>query len=230
MSFPASNPYAPAQGPPPRRDPSRVEATAGQRLAGLLLVVNALLILVGAALSLRAPQAATGPLPPGVGVVPAVIDMAIGASLLSGSGRLALWATVRVVVGMVVFTALQIKSPVAVVIQILVAGSFLLLLLGDAGKPRIGAGGSLFGLYALVEVVSLVAPRLGGRFLHTTGTANGVDAEFYYAVVTEGDRAFQVVGFADRAGFASVEKELRQILGSFRLPAAGATARPAAGR
>jgi hypothetical protein len=174
VSFPASNPYTPAKDPPPQRDRAPREATAGQRLAGLLLLVNALLVLVEAALSLHAPGAASGSLPAGMRLVPAVIDMAIGATLVSGSGRLVLWATVRVVAGMLVFTAMQLKNPLAAGVQVLVTVSFLLLLVGDAGKPRVAVGASLFGLYALAEVLALVAPLIGANPLRSAVlTASG---------------------------------------------------------
>jgi hypothetical protein len=331
VSFPASNPYSPAADPPPRR--TRREATAGQRLAGLLLVVNALLVLVQAALSLRGPQAGNGALPAGAWVVPAVIDMAIGASLVSGSGTLVAWATARVVLGMIVLTVLQIKSPVAVVAQLWVSAAFLLLLVRDAGKPRVAAGASLFALYALVEIVGLVAPLLGenplravlltasgqlepgavheitgvaypyklrfpgdawrlrkaavakadqpladrwlirpdkdvhvvtlverapgkvffpdlytdavlegakqsaeafavldrrplagdpdgARFVHATFTVKGTAFERYYGLVTAGERGFQVIATAERDVFPQVAAELEAIVESFKLPRA----------
>ena len=58
----------------------------------------------------------------------------------------------------------------------------------------------------------------GGRLLHTTSTIDGMRLEYYYALVTAGDRAFQVIAFAERKKFPDLQAEFRQIIDSFRLP------------
>jgi len=325
------NPYAPALPPPPIGQVPPPRATTGQRLAGFLLIANALLVLTEAAVSARASEPATGVLAPGAMIGPSIIDFVIGISLAAGARRLVPWATLRVAVGMVVLTALQIHNPVAAVVQVLVTGSLLLLLLGDARPPRLIAGSSLFGLYALVEIAGLVGGLLGsnplraltlaasgqiepevvhtitgvaypyqlrfpggtwrlrkadmakkdqpladrwllrtdmdahvvtiveqvpgkvvflepyvdaivaagpretpdfkvierrplrsdpdrGRVVHATFSAQGTVYERYYALVTAGERGFQVIATVDQAHFAEASAGLEEIVESFTLP------------
>jgi hypothetical protein len=316
------NPFAPAfSAPPPQA--ARPRATVGQRVAGGLLVANALLALT---------IGAFGPhtLPPAATITLAVIDLGIGASLLAGSRKLVPWATARAAIGLVVLTALNWQSPLTAALQVLVTGSLLLFLLGDAGAPRIAIGSSLFGLYALVSVGSLAGDSLGtglrtalimlsgtveqapaqvvtgvaypytltfpgdrwhlrkadvvkkdqpladrwatrpdedahvltivelvpgkvlfldpyadavlegqrkastdfvlvdrgplesdpesGRFLHVTFHSHDLDFERYTAVVSTGDRGFQIIATAERSKFPRLAAELRGILNSFHVP------------
>jgi hypothetical protein len=180
VSTSAPNPYAPAADPlpqPARERPPAASgrATLGQRVCGGALLVNASLVLAGIAF---VPQVQADPhgLPTSAMVVPSVIDLAIGASLLAGSRKLVPWATLRVAVGLVVFTLLQLQNPVLAVLQVVVAGAMLLLLVGDAGKPRIAIGASVFGLYALVAILGLLGGAVGGP-LATATRARAYDLE-----------------------------------------------------
>jgi hypothetical protein len=142
---------SPAAGTP--ASPAR--ATVGQRVAGALLIGNALLVLALAAFGPHGPAAAHA-VAPAATIIPSVIDLGIGATLVAGKRRIIPWAMARVGLGLVVLTALQWSSPAAVVLQVLVSGALLLLLLGDAAQARIAVGASTFGLYAIVSA-SLVS-------------------------------------------------------------------------
>ncbi|MDI1444808.1 hypothetical protein [Polyangium sp. 6x1] len=160
---PEANAYAPPTAPlgepPVLRAPDAV--TPAQRIAGGLLIVNAALVLIEAAFLPSDPD----PTPltsPGRSILPAIIDIVIGISLLSNNRKFLPWAIVRVAFGLVVLTALlAFKDPFLAVMQVVVSGSFLLLLIGDAGKPRMAVGGALFGLYALISVLGLSATLTG---------------------------------------------------------------------
>jgi hypothetical protein len=162
------NPYAPpiASHEPeePRRKPLAPDvATKGQRVAGALLIVNALLVFVEGAVSLGKSDAGGGT--PGAAVVPAMIDLGIGVSLLSGSSKTARWAVIRVVLGLVLWGGMQAaKGEWAVVaLQALVGAAFLLLILGDAGRARIAAGATAFGLYGIVSLLGLAVIVTGSN-------------------------------------------------------------------
>ena len=73
--------------------------------------------------------------------------------------------------------------------------------------------------FARVLREPLASDPTGGRFLHTTMSRKGIDLEYYYGIVAAGDRGFQIIGFSEKGGFSSVEKEIKQIIESFRLPA-----------
>ncbi|APR75372.1 Hypothetical protein A7982_00718 [Minicystis rosea] len=143
--------------------PTPLEATTGQRIAGGLLIANATLTLIWAVSS--SGSSAAGLISPGASVVPAGIDLLIGVSLVRGRRALVPWATVRLALGLVVFTAMQFKDPFAAVAQAMVCGGILLLLVGNASKVRIALGSTLFGLYALVAVLGFVGQALGENFL-----------------------------------------------------------------
>jgi hypothetical protein len=152
-------PTAPLPAPPPLRSPTDV--TTGQRIGGALLITNAILVLLEAGLMPADPN----PTPltsPGRTLIPALVDIVIGISLLSKNRKFLPWAIVRVVFGLVVFTAIYAtKDPFLAVMQVTVSGSLLLLLVGDAGKPRMAIGGALFGLYALTSILGLGATLTG---------------------------------------------------------------------
>jgi hypothetical protein len=168
MSNQDQNPYAPPAAsfePPENSRPSRPPdtATRGQRLAGALLIVNAALVLIEAAVTMGTPQPAEAM--PSVGIVPAMIDVGIGASLVSGSRKTLKWAILRVVIGLVVWSGMQLVRGewVMVALQAVVGGSFLLLLIGDAGRARIAVGASAFGLFALVSLLGIGVTVTGGN-------------------------------------------------------------------
>ena len=159
-SAPASAPAPEPASAPVAADPQEV-ITVGQQIAGGLLIGNAILVLLSAFLIPADPK--LGPMfEPSRSFIPAALDVLIGASLLSGKTKYRAWAIIRVVLGTILFTALAwTKDPVLAVSQVMIGGSLLLLLLGNAGRPRLVAGGALFFVYALLNVSGLSATVLG---------------------------------------------------------------------
>ena len=156
---------APTSAPEPASAPVAADPqdmiTVGQQIAGGLLIGNAILVLLSAFLIPADPK--LGPMfEPSRSFIPAALDVLIGASLLSGKVKYRAWAIIRVVLGTILFTALAwTKDPVLAVSQVMIGGSLLLLLLGNAGRPRLVAGGALFFVYALLNVSGLSATVLG---------------------------------------------------------------------
>jgi hypothetical protein len=135
--------------------------TSGQRLAGGLLLANAALVVLEFALMpsgmLQAQAAMLGRQ-----LVPAFIDVLIGISLLAGSKRFIPLALVRVVLGLIIMTLSQgLGNPALAVLQAILSGAFLMLLIGDASKPRMAVGSALFGMYALIAMINVTAPITG---------------------------------------------------------------------
>jgi hypothetical protein len=160
MTDPTVNPYTPpaadvAPAPAPKRTLLPGEVTRGARIAGGLLLVNGVLAMVDKIAS--AGSAPSGGL--GSGIVPIVIDFVIGFSLLSRNAKYLGWAILRAALGGVIFSLIHAFTGniMLVVLQVAVSGSFLLLLLGDAGKARIAIACSIFGLYALLEIIGLLS-------------------------------------------------------------------------
>ncbi|MDI1433853.1 hypothetical protein [Polyangium sorediatum] len=152
-------PTAPLREPPVLSTPDTT--TPAQRIAGGLLIVNTVLLLIELAVRKNHPE-------PGVFSSPfaligsALIDSLIGTSLLYRSRKLLPWAIVRVVIGLVAMTAqAAFKDPFLAGMQVLVCSALLLLLLGDASKPRMAVGGVVFGVYALLRVLGLSAEITG---------------------------------------------------------------------
>jgi hypothetical protein len=151
MTDPTRNPYAPPQSP----DSGATSAAAvpgvalGMRVAGLLLILN------GALAGLEFLDAR------GQNILPIIIDILIGISLLQGKVRWRTLAIVRVALGAAIFTAIHLIGAdyVLAVLQLVVSGSLLLVLVGEAKKVRIAVACSLFGVYALLEVVGLLLLR-----------------------------------------------------------------------
>ena len=125
--------------------PPEDKLTLGQQIAGGLLLVNAIFVLLSEFLIPADPK--LGPLfAPGRSVMPAIIDLAIGVSLLRGKPKYRTWALVRVLLGTVLFTAAAWgKDPLMTASQIMIGASLLLFLLGDAGRVRLVAGGAPLG-------------------------------------------------------------------------------------
>lgn len=158
----SKNPYAPPAAAPeplpevPLNKPSR--ASKGQRIAGALMLLNAAFIFAESVLIKEAPNPTTQALRPMFGLGPALIDVLIGAVLLSGIRSLATWAILRCSLGLVVGAALAwMNGPFAMVMQIAMSGALLALLIGDAGRARILVASCAFGLYGIVEIVGLAS-------------------------------------------------------------------------
>jgi len=159
------------------------EATLGQRIAGGMMVVNALLVFVQMEVAPAALQPAAF-LRPG-SVVSGIFDVVIGVLLVLNRGRLAVWALVRVVLGVVLFTLIHVSSgdTLSAGIQLGVSSALLLLLIGDAGRLRIALGGLLFGVYLLFAAAGLSTLAtgynpIGSTMLGLRGELDGaVDGE-----------------------------------------------------
>jgi hypothetical protein len=128
----------------------------GARIAGVLLLVNAALVVVENVVMPSAKGATNG-------VVPAVIDVLIGASLVRGDRKYLNWAIVRAVGGAVIWTALSLANGerFMAAMQVLVSASLLGLLVGQPGRARSAAACLAFGLYGLVEVAGVVSLTTG---------------------------------------------------------------------
>jgi hypothetical protein len=157
MTDPSVDPYAPPQEPaaPTRSMPSLLpgELSRGAYVAGAVLCINGTLTLIERALTLT-PSHETAM----NAIYPVMIDLAIGVALLLRKAQVRTWAILRCVVGGVLFAAMQIAAgnPILVVFQLMVSGSLLALLIGNAGRPRIFIACGVFGIYALFEIVGLI--------------------------------------------------------------------------
>lgn len=178
----SQNPYAPPAAAPdplpevPLNKPTR--ASQGQRIAGALMLLNAAFIFAESVLIKEAPNPATQALRPMFGLGPALIDVLIGAVLLSGVRSLATWAILRCSLGLVVGAALAwMNGPFAMVMQIAMSGALLALLIGDAGRARILVASCAFGLYGIVELVGLASIATGKNPLASLAASMRGDIE-----------------------------------------------------
>jgi hypothetical protein len=155
-------PTTPAPLPGPLPPPRRTDrATLGQRIAGGLLVANALMVLTETILLQRRPGAASLPAP--AGSIPSILDVIIGVALLSGTGgAVATVAMIRLGLGLVLLGGVfAFTDPFRIVPLILVCSALFLLLLKDASKLRIAVAGAGFGLYTLLWLAGISAELLG---------------------------------------------------------------------
>jgi hypothetical protein len=163
----AVDPYAPptaALNPYAAQAPVLEAPSIAPRVAGGLLLVNAALVLLElVALPAQAASGSTTPFDnPARGTISAFIDIGIGIALLGGNRGVIPWAIMRAALGMVLLAGLALlNDPVVAVLQMMMCGSILALLIGNAGKPRIAVGASFFGLYALVNLIGLAATVTG---------------------------------------------------------------------
>jgi hypothetical protein len=146
--------------------------TTGQRIAGGLMLVNAIVLLLEKAMM---PDTGAG-LPtglPSTTVVPAIIDLVIGSMLLSNNNKVVGLAIVRVVLGLLLFGgafAVQADYLMAA-FQVVVSTSFLLLLVGQAGRARIVAAIVLFTGYLAMEALGAYVIATGHNPMGTTFAA-----------------------------------------------------------
>jgi len=148
------DPYAPPgeDAVPPeeaRRAPG--ELPQAVRIAGALLLVNGGLVL------LEKVVMSSKDASPFRGILPVIFDVVIGVSLIKGNPKFRKWAIVRCVLGAILFAGINIAAgqPLMAGIQLMVSGSLLALLVGDASKPRIALACGTFGLYVLFALIGL---------------------------------------------------------------------------
>src|SRR5262249_17806255 len=147
--------YAPPQQdlPPPPPPPTGQLAPGvlarGARVAGWVLLLNAVLGVVERAATDIAQQGSTFAL---------IIDFAIGLSLVRGRPRYLKWAIARAVLGALVFCTLAaVRSDYVMAgFQAAFSGALLALLIGNAGAARIIVAGSIVVLCLVAEGVGLV--------------------------------------------------------------------------
>lgn len=146
---------------PPHESSESAERNPALRLAGGVLVLNAVLVLLE---KLLLPDTGGGALPGASNVAPAVIDAVLGVSLLSGNEKYRGFATVRVVLGMVLLTGLLLARGEVLqsVFQLIFSGALLMLLLGSPSGLRRGVALAGVGLCLLLEVTGLYFARTGG--------------------------------------------------------------------
>lgn len=162
MAEPDPNPYAPPVAPdqpPPAVDNLLINAgdPAQLRVAGILLLVNAAVVLVERVLTIGQPGPSFG------GIGPAVIDSLIAVSFLKGNDRYRTFAIVRVILGLLLFTGLNISQGdfVSIAASIVGYGGLLLVLVGKPQRTRLITGTVLFGLFVLLELVGLAVISSG---------------------------------------------------------------------
>ncbi|WP_143140946.1 hypothetical protein [Nannocystis exedens] len=127
-----------------------LKASTGPRIAGGLMIVNAVLVL--AETFLMPEQAKPDLLTPSFPVT-ALIDIALGVSLVSGSTGAVGLSIIRVGLGLLLFTLMRAFAGdwLAAGMQVGVSVAFLLLLVGHPRRLRIGLAALLFGFYLVLE-------------------------------------------------------------------------------
>jgi hypothetical protein len=132
----------------------------GARIAGVVLLLNA----AANALSMIKEGPGTGPLA-SQELKGMVVDLVVGGGLLAGRATLQKWAIARVVLGLIVFGAMfgAQHDLTSLWLQAGFSAALLLLLVGDAGKPRIGAGIALSGAYLILATAGVVQTWSGSN-------------------------------------------------------------------
>src|SRR6266850_128380 len=158
--------------------------TAGTRAAGILLLVNATMNVASVALM----PGDVGAINPLHGIV---ADLAVGIALVTGRQKWHRWAYVRAVVGGLLFGGIFAAQGnwLAVVFQLMLSSSLVLLLAGQPSKLRLGAAVALCAPYFLLAAFGLVASKTGlgaaalaarGEIEAASGTVRGT--QFPYCI------------------------------------------------
>jgi len=71
--------------------------------------------------------------------------------------------------------------------------------------------------FELLEQKPLLIGMVDGRLLHTRAKLGELDIEYLYGLVLHGDQAFQIVAFASKDKFPSVQAEMQRAIASFEL-------------
>lgn len=109
----------------------------------------------------------------GIRIVAVIFDVVIGVALVTGHGRFATWALVRVIVGVlatlmtVVIARQNSQANAKVLFEAMIHSGFsvallLLLLVGEAERVRMVLGCALAGAYVALACFGVVA-LLGGH-------------------------------------------------------------------
>ncbi len=140
------------------------EVALGARIAGALMILNGLLIAYESfALSMESST-------PDWASRSFIFDLIIGITLVIGYNKLLPLAIFRVAAGALVFTGISLFAgdPFTAVFQLVFSASLLGLMLGNAGKVRIGIGAGLFALYGAASVLGIFVFESGGNPLART--------------------------------------------------------------
>jgi hypothetical protein len=156
----------PSQYAPPRHDESAdaplPEGTVptGARIAGGIFIANGVLTL----LQFAGGFADGGPATGGASVISPIFDFVIGGSLIANQSKWLQWAKIRVVLGLVLFSIISFSGGDVAggVVQIVFSASLMLLLFGNASRPRIAIGSVMSGLVLMLALL--------GTFMDSTGT------------------------------------------------------------
>lgn len=143
-------------------------ATRGQRVAGGVLIVSSIVIALEMTL--------LPDLVAAIRIVAVIFDVVIGVALVTGHGRFATWALVRVIFGVlatlmtVVIARQNSQANARVLFEAMTHSGFsvalLLLLVGEAGRVRVALGCVLAGAYVALECFGVVA--LLGDHVHAS--------------------------------------------------------------
>lgn len=152
----SESPFAPpsVEEQPPAFSPTpHNEIPLGPRIAGGVLVANAILSFAG---MLTAPTEVPS------GIFSGLIDAAIGVSLLSGKAQFLVWAKLRVVLGLLFFGATSLASGdyYLAIFQALISGALMGLLFGTPSPARIGVSSMACGLYMILGMIGLFGGSL----------------------------------------------------------------------
>jgi hypothetical protein len=137
------------------------KAPLGARIAGAVLLLNA----VANALSMIKEGPGSGPLA-SQEMKATIVDLVFGVGLLvAGNARLQKWAIVRVALGLLLFGGIfgAQHDMISLALQVGLSASLLLLLIGDAGKVRIGAGATIGAAYLLLGMAGVVQTWTGSN-------------------------------------------------------------------
>lgn len=151
----------------------------GARIAGGFFILN------GLALGLEkilfpAVEVLPGLKGAGTGImVSMMIDIVIGGLLVTGNEKVLTWAKVRVVLGAILLGGVLIATGNAfqAAIQIAFSTGLLFLLLGEAGRVRIGLGAAVVGLCLALEGLGILWAASGSNPLGRLFMAGQLEKE-----------------------------------------------------
>lgn len=178
--------FQPMQAAAPAQPaPAAAGIPTGARAAGVVLLLNALVNILSMAVLPRD----SGALNPLHGLL---VDVVVGAGLLTGKEKWHKWALVRVVLGGVIFGCLFgfRHDWWSLAFQLMLSASLLMLLWSEPGRVRIAAGVMVGAPYFLMSMIGLVAAKTGtnpiasamlsakGEIRRSSGTLRGVQADY----------------------------------------------------
>jgi hypothetical protein len=140
----------------PGRHAPEAEVTKAARIAGGVLILNAVLVVAERALMQATSDTPSSP-------VSYVIDLILGAMLLAGKGKALPWAKVRVILALVLLPAILAFSgnPTGAVLQALYCAGLLGLLVGAPGTIRTVAAAIAIALCFTLEAAGLFSLATG---------------------------------------------------------------------